>query len=42
MRVHRLQNPFEHWIAGLTYEIAVFALFLGALAGAVILVAWAV
>jgi tellurite resistance protein TehA-like permease len=28
MRVHRLQNPLEHWLSGLLFEIAAFAVFI--------------
>ncbi len=28
MRVHRLQNPFEHWMSGLIAEIMAFGLFI--------------
>ena len=28
MRVHRLQNPLEHWLSGLLFEIVSFAVFI--------------
>lgn len=29
-RVHRLQNPFEHWMRGLATEVLVSIAFIGA------------
>lgn len=41
MPVHRLQNPFEHWLLGLIAEVATFLAFIlvvSALAALVMLV----
>ncbi len=28
MPVHRLQNPFQHWLRGLIAEVATFVVFI--------------
>ncbi|GEM_PF-5223708 len=28
MRIHRFENPFEHWMSGLIAEIVAFGLFI--------------
>jgi len=39
MKIHRFQNPFEHWRSGLAAELLAFALFMLVVAGAVVLLA---
>lgn len=31
MRVHRFQNPLEHWLRGFMVEVLAFAFFFGAI-----------
>ncbi len=39
MRVHRFQNPLEHWLRGFIAEVLAFGLFIGAIFVLAVLIA---